>query len=114
MPSNVSHYVRSTSRLDTYRAGQLDLHAGTEARHLQRPDPQMPANTPPQACRALQSDGGEYGRGWTNHYRLQGALVVRTPSFAVAGARSPATPSFAWLWRFIDFPPRLRLSWSWV
>ena len=90
------------------------LHVGSEARHSQRPDPQIPAKTPLQACRVLQSDGGEYGRGWTNPYRLRSALVVRTPSFAVAGARSPATPSFPWLGRFVDAPPRRRLAWTWI
>ena len=79
---------------------------------MQRPDPQIAAKTPPQACRVLHSDGGEYGRGWTNPYRLRSALVVRTPSFAVAGARSPATPSFRWLGRFVDVPPRRRLAWT--
>ena len=81
---------------------------------MQRPDPQIPANTPAQAWRVLQSDGGEYGRGWTNHRRLLGALVVRTPSFAVAGARLPATPSFPRLGRFVDAPPRLRFAWTWI
>ena len=90
------------------------LHVGSEARHSQRPDPQIPAKTPLQACRVLQSDGGEYGRGWTNPYCLRSALVVRTPSFAVAGARSPATPSFPWLGRFVDAPPRRRLAWTWI
>ena len=88
------------------------LHVGTEARRLQRPDPQIPAITPPQACRVRHSGGGEYGRGWTNSYRLWSALVVRTPSFAVAGARSPATPSFPRLGRFVDAPPRRRLAWT--
>ena len=44
------------------------------------------------------SDGGEYGRGWTNPYRLRSALVVGTPSFAVGGR--------------VRLPPPLFLGWG--